>query len=151
NSPMVASHNDQEQLARAAARIAVRRERPPDAFHPRDQEPRALSLLRVSQPYLRGITTPPPSAIVRVPAAEIESAVASPLKAHLPSVPGPAGTENVAEQNMIASFVSRIEIHKNELAVWLKVSLPDAANLDPACVERHFAVNSFKSATKEST
>src|SRR5262245_42971242 len=89
----------------------------------------------VSQPYLRGITTPPPGAIVRVPAAEIESVVASALKAHLHSVPGPAGTDNVAEQNMIASFVSRVEIHKNELAVWLKVSLPDTANLDPACVE----------------
>ncbi|HYV71636.1 MAG TPA: recombinase family protein, partial [Pseudolabrys sp.] len=42
--------------------------------------------------------------------------------------------ENVAEQNMIAAFVSRIEIHKNELVVWCKSSQP-IANVDPACVE----------------
>jgi site-specific DNA recombinase len=89
----------------------------------------------VSQPNLRGIITPPLGAIVRVPAAEIESAVVSALKAHLHSAPGATGAENVAEQNMIASSVSRIEIRKNELAVWLKVLQPDAANLDRACVE----------------
>ena len=89
----------------------------------------------VSQPYLRGIVTPPLGAIVRVPAAEIEGAVVSALKAHLHSAPGAAGAENVAEQNMIASSVSRIEIRKNELAVWLKVLQPDATNLDRACVE----------------
>ena len=84
----------------------------------------------VSQPYLRGITTPPPGAIARVPAAEIETAVVSALKAHRRSAP-----ENLADQDMIASSVSRIEIHNNELTVWLKVSQPDAANVDPACVE----------------
>jgi site-specific DNA recombinase len=75
----------------------------------------------VSQPYLRGITTPPPGAIARVPAAEIETAVVSALKAHRRSAP-----ENLADQDMIASSVSRIEIHNNELTVWLKVSQPDA-------------------------
>jgi site-specific DNA recombinase len=88
----------------------------------------------VSQPYLRGITIPPPGAIVRVPAAEIESAVASALKAHLHSAPGPAGAENLADQDSIAASVSRIEIHKNELVVWCKPSQP-IANLDLASVE----------------
>src|SRR5262249_44649765 len=84
----------------------------------------------VSQPCLRGITTPPAGAIARVPAAEIETAVVSALKAHLHSALGPAEAENVAEQNMIAAFVSRIEIHKNELVVWCKSSQP-IANFDP--------------------
>jgi site-specific DNA recombinase len=88
----------------------------------------------VSQPYLRGITIPPPGAIVRVPAAEIESAVVSALKAHLHSAPGPAGAENLADQDSIAASVSRIEIHKNELVVWCKPSQP-IANLDLASVE----------------
>src|SRR5262249_40699645 len=88
----------------------------------------------VSQPCLRGITTPPPGTVARVPAAEIETAVVSALKAHLHSALRPAETEYVAEQNMIASFVSRIAIHKNELVVWCKSSQP-IANVDPACVE----------------
>jgi site-specific DNA recombinase len=88
----------------------------------------------VSQPYLRGITIPPPGAIARVPAAEIESAVASALKAHLHSAPGPAGAENLADQDFIAASVSRIEIHKNGLVVWCKPSQP-IANPDPAGVE----------------
>jgi hypothetical protein len=46
----------------------------------------------------------------RVPAAAIESTVVSALKAHLHSAPG-----RRADQDMIASSVSRIEIHKNEL------------------------------------
>src|SRR5262249_60043892 len=79
----------------------------------------------VSQPCLRGITTPP-DVNARVPAAEIETAVVSALKAHLHSAPGLAEAENVAEQNIIASFVSRIEIHKNELVVWCKSSQPNA-------------------------
>ena len=78
----------------------------------------------VSQPYLRGITTPPPGSIIRVPAAEIETAVVSALKAHRRSAP-----ENRADQDIIASSsVSRIEIHKNELAVWCKPSQPNAVD-----------------------
>src|SRR5262249_31487064 len=88
----------------------------------------------VSQPCLRGITSPPPGVIARVPAAEIETAVVSALKAHLHTAPWRAEAENVAEQNMIASCVSRIEIHKNELVVWCKSSQP-IANVDPACAE----------------
>jgi site-specific DNA recombinase len=83
----------------------------------------------VSQPYLRGITIPPPRAVARVPAAEIESAVVSALKAHGRSAP-----ENLADQDSIAASVSRIEIHKNELVVWCKPSQP-IANLDLASVE----------------
>src|SRR5262249_40307646 len=82
----------------------------------------------VSQPCLRGLTTPAAGVIARVPAAEIETAVVSALKAHLHSAPGRAEAKNVAEQNIIASFVSRIEIHKNELAVWCRPSQPNAVD-----------------------
>src|SRR5262249_45294383 len=88
----------------------------------------------VSQPRLRGITTPPAGVIARVPAAEIETAVVSALKAHLHSASGRAEAEHVAEQNIIASFVSRIEVHKNELVVWCKPSQP-IADVDPTCAE----------------
>jgi site-specific DNA recombinase len=111
----------------------------------------------VSQPYLRGITTPPPGAIVRVPAAEIESAVVSALKAHLHSAPGrradqdfiaasvsrieihknelrsapgSAAVKNLVDRDLIASSVSRIEIHKNQLAVWLKPPPSEPSNVD---------------------
>ena len=88
----------------------------------------------VSQPCLRGINAPAPGTIARVPAAEIEAAVVSALKAHLHSAPGRAEAENGTEQKIIASFVSRIEIHKNELVVWCKPSQP-IATVDPAGVE----------------
>jgi site-specific DNA recombinase len=111
----------------------------------------------VSQPYLRGITTPPPGAFVRVPAAEIENAVASALKAHLHSAPGrradqdfiaasvsriaihknelrstpgSAAVKNPVDRDLIASSVSRIEIHKNQLAVWLKPPPSEPSNVD---------------------
>jgi site-specific DNA recombinase len=111
----------------------------------------------VSQPYLRGITTPPPGAIVRVPAAEIESAVVSALKAHLHSAPGrradqdfiaasvsrieihknelrsapgSAAAKNLVDRDLISSSVSRIEIHKNQLAVWLKPPPSEPSNVD---------------------
>ena len=86
----------------------------------------------VSQPYLRGIATPPPGAITRVPAADIEAALIRALKANLRSAPGPAGAENLFDHDMIASSVSRIEVRKNQLAVWLRPSPSDAANVDQA-------------------
>jgi hypothetical protein len=86
----------------------------------------------VSQPYLRGIANPPPGAITRVPAADIEAAVIRALKASLRSAPGSAGTENLFHHDMIASSVSRIEVHKNQLAVWPKPPPSDAVNVDQA-------------------
>ena len=66
----------------------------------------------VSQPYLRGIT-PPPGAITRVPAADIEAAVIRALKTNLRSAPWSAGAENLFDHDMIASSVSCIEIRKD--------------------------------------
>jgi site-specific DNA recombinase len=86
----------------------------------------------VSQPYLRGIVTPPPGAITRVPAADIEAALIRALKANLRSAPGPAGAENLFDHDMIAWSVSRIEIRKDQLAVWFRPSPSDAANADQA-------------------
>jgi site-specific DNA recombinase len=82
----------------------------------------------VSQPYLRGIATPPPGAITRVPAPDIEAAVIRALKTSLRSAPGSAGAENLFDHDMIAWSVSRIEIRKDQLAVWLRPSPSDAAN-----------------------
>ncbi|MGC1937319.1 MAG: recombinase family protein [Pseudolabrys sp.] len=84
----------------------------------------------VSQPYLRGIATPPPGAITRVPAADIEAALIRALKANLRSALGPAGAENPFDHGLIASSVSRIEIRKDQLVVWLRPSTSDAANAD---------------------
>ena len=86
----------------------------------------------VSQPYLRGIATPPPGAITRVPAADIEAALIRALKANLRSALGPAGAENLFDHDMIASSVSRIDIRKHQLVVWLRPSPSDAANADQA-------------------
>jgi|RhiMetdeSRZDD1v2_1073273.scaffolds.fasta_scaffold07519_1 site-specific DNA recombinase len=84
----------------------------------------------VSQPYLRGLATPPPGAITRVPAADIEATVATTLKTHLRSAPGSAAVKNLVDRDLIASSVSRIEIHKNQLAVWLKPPPSDPSNVD---------------------
>jgi len=81
----------------------------------------------VSQPYLRGLATPPPGAITRVPAGDIEAAVIMALKTH--RSPELAVAKNLVDRD-IASSVSRIEIHKNQLAVWLKPPPSDPSNLD---------------------
>ena len=86
----------------------------------------------VSQPYLRGIATPPPGAITRVPAPDIEAAVIRALKTNLCSAAGSARAENLFDHDSIVSSVSRIEIRKNQLAVWLRPSPSDAANVDQA-------------------
>jgi site-specific DNA recombinase len=86
----------------------------------------------VSQPYLRGIATPPPGAITRVPATDIEAAVVMTLRAHLCSAWGSARAKDPVDHNVIAASVSRIEICKNQLAVWLKPPPPDATDVDRA-------------------
>ena len=53
-------------------------------------------------------------------------------KANLRSAPGPAGAENLFDHEMIAWSVSRIEIRKDQLAVWFRPSPSDAANADQA-------------------
>jgi site-specific DNA recombinase len=81
----------------------------------------------VAQPYLRGIAIPPPGAITRVPGADIEAAVLAGLKAHLPSVP-----RSTTDEEFLNLSVSRIEVRKGQLAVWLKPALSDTATVDRA-------------------
>jgi site-specific DNA recombinase len=74
----------------------------------------------VTQPYLRGKAKPPAGAITRVPAAEIEAAVAKAMeqqRQHI--IPEHKGT---AVRTDLLADVSRIEVRKDELAVWLKPS-----------------------------
>jgi site-specific DNA recombinase len=81
----------------------------------------------VSQPYLRGIATPPADLVIRVPAADIETTVVATLKER-----GRSGSPapSVTDRDLIASLVARIEIRKNQLAVWLKPPHQDGANVD---------------------
>src|SRR5262245_13383979 len=68
----------------------------------------------VSQPYLRGHAKPPPGAIIRVPAAETETAVAKAIAEHLRHIiPERESTAGLAD-------VARIEVRKSALALWLK-------------------------------
>jgi hypothetical protein len=71
----------------------------------------------VSQPYLRGQAQPPPGAIIRVPATEIETAVAKAIAEHR--------RQATPERECTASFladVARIEVRKSALALWLKAA-----------------------------
>jgi hypothetical protein len=71
-----------------------------------------------SQPYLRGHAKPPPGAIIRVPAAEIETAVAKAIAEHRQHIiPEHEGT---ADRTDVLANVARIEVRKSALALWLK-------------------------------
>jgi hypothetical protein len=69
----------------------------------------------VSQPYLRGHVKPPPGAIIRVPATEIERAVAKAIGEHRLQIF--SGAENRTD---VYADVARIEVRKSALALWLK-------------------------------
>ena len=74
----------------------------------------------VSQPYLRGHAKPSPGAIIRVPATEIESAVAKAIAEHRQHIiPEP---ESMADRNSLLTDVIRIELRKSTLALWLKAA-----------------------------
>jgi site-specific DNA recombinase len=74
----------------------------------------------VSQPYLRGHAKPPAGATIRVPAAKIEAAVAKAMERQRQhTIPEHKGT---ADRTDLLADVSRIEVRKGELAVWLKAS-----------------------------
>jgi hypothetical protein len=69
----------------------------------------------VSQPYLRGHAKPPSGAIIRVPAPEIESAVAKALEErHHPE------RESTSDRTSLFAGVARIEVSKSALALWRK-------------------------------
>jgi site-specific DNA recombinase len=86
----------------------------------------------VSQPYLRGIAKPPTRAIIRVPAAEIEGAVTKAVAAHFHNPTRSTIRQGAPDQNGISVNVSRVEVRKNQLAVWLKNLQANEAEADAA-------------------
>jgi hypothetical protein len=70
----------------------------------------------VSLPYLRGITKPPVGAIVRVPATELETAV----QQHLSPQNTIPADKNSAEQRTMLANISRVEVRKSQLAIWVR-------------------------------
>src|SRR5262249_55527327 len=73
----------------------------------------------VSQPYLRGLATPPIGAIVRVPAPDIEAVVTKALREFLARSDTAAAQASSADQPNIRAMVARIEVRNSHLAVWL--------------------------------
>jgi len=86
----------------------------------------------VSQPYVRGIAKPPTRAIIRVPAAEIEGTVTKAVAEHFQNRTNSTTDQDSSDQNIVAANVSRIEVRKNQLAVWLKNWDADEAEYDAA-------------------
>ena len=82
----------------------------------------------VAQPYLRGLASAPPGTITRVPATDIEAAIVSALKAQPQSAHKSVKAKKLADRDLVVSSVSRIEIRKNHLAVWLKPLPSQAGN-----------------------
>jgi site-specific DNA recombinase len=74
----------------------------------------------VSLPYLRGLTKPTIGAVVRIPAIEIETTVTKALSEHLGRENTSAEDMSTLEQNSVLANIARIEVQKNQLAVWLR-------------------------------
>jgi len=74
----------------------------------------------VSQAYLRGHAKPPPGAIIRVPATEIEGAVAKAIEEDRQRII-PERESTADQTSLLADVVVRIEVRKSALALWLKV------------------------------
>ena len=70
----------------------------------------------VSQPYLRGLATPPIGAIVRVPAPDIEAVVSKALRESL--APSNAAAAEASSTDLRAK-AARIEVRNSHLALWL--------------------------------
>ena len=83
----------------------------------------------VSQPYLRGYAKPPPGAIIRVPATDIERAVTNGVEEHRQQILAPKST---ADRTSLLADVARIEVRKSALALWLKASGEKQADADAA-------------------
>src|SRR5262245_37756393 len=83
----------------------------------------------VSEPYLRGISKPPAGAIIRVPATEIEGTV---TKAVAEQFQNRTKSMDSSDQDIAAAHVSRVEVRKNQLAVWLKILEANEAQTDAA-------------------
>jgi site-specific DNA recombinase len=92
----------------------------------------------VSQPYLRGITKPPIGAIVRVPATDLEAAVTKAVEQHLIQQNKTRAGNGSAEQKIIFPSISRIEVRKDKLAVWLRPADEEGRDVgthQPAVIE----------------
>lgn len=74
----------------------------------------------VSQPYLRGIARPPVGKIVRVPAADLEEAVTKAIERHQARQSTVAADKASADQEITLANIARIEVRKQQLAVWLR-------------------------------
>jgi site-specific DNA recombinase len=72
----------------------------------------------VSQPYLRGPAKPPQGATIRVPAVEIERAVAKAISEGDRHII--ADRERKTNENSFFADVARIEVRKTALALWLR-------------------------------
>jgi hypothetical protein len=83
----------------------------------------------VSQPYLRGHAKPPPGAIIRVPATDIERAVTNGVEEHRQQILAPKST---ADRTSLLADVARIEVRKDALALWLKAPDEKQADADAA-------------------
>ena len=86
----------------------------------------------VSQPYRRGIAKPTAGAIIRVSAAEIEGAVIRAVAEHFQNGTSSTTDQDSSDQNIVAANISRIEVRKNQLAIWLKNSDADEVESDAA-------------------
>src|SRR5262244_264073 len=97
----------------------------------------------VSQPYLRGLATPPIGAIVRVPAPDIEAVVSKALKEYLARSDTAAAQASSADQPNIRAMVARIEVRNSHLAVWLMHTSAEGADEStgpPAPIEENSAL-----------
>jgi DNA invertase Pin-like site-specific DNA recombinase len=74
----------------------------------------------VSQPYLRGLAKPPDGATIRVPAAEIETIVMKAVAEHLQGQTRSGTGQQAPDQQAVLMNIARVEVRKNELALWLK-------------------------------
>ena len=79
----------------------------------------------VSQPHLRGGATSPAGSVSRVPAADIEGVVSKALARQLGDRNAPTAKDK-PDRALVAANIARIEVRKNQLAIFLKSSNPDA-------------------------
>jgi site-specific DNA recombinase len=79
----------------------------------------------VSQPHLRGGAMSAAGSVSRVPAADIEGVVSKTLARHLGERSAPTAKDK-PDRTLVAENIARIEVRKNQLAIFLKSSNPDA-------------------------
>jgi hypothetical protein len=79
----------------------------------------------VSQPYIRGIVKPPIGGTVRVPAADLEETVAKAIERYQTRRSTAPVDKGSADQKITFANISRIEVRKDQLAVWLRSASKD--------------------------